>query len=210
MSGILYFPLSDYPMGFHHFAAAEWFVRRNPSWDDGVVFLVAQGAPHLPMCEAAIAAFNDPAQSYLARRAVSAGDTLRLRPSVVVGSLPPGAIQWESEAEAVVGEVPPAWLAPFLTLTSPMIRRAAEAGDALAGMMPGIAVREGIGSGGLSEALASAQSALDAEAAAVSALLRRRKSTLAVVEGCVGGVLTAALAGRAGGLGVLSPVAFCV
>ena len=76
----------------------------------------------------------------MARRAVSAGDTLRLRPSVVVGTLPPGAIQWESEAEAVVGEVPPAWLAPFLTLTSPMIRRAAEAGDALAGMMPGIAV----------------------------------------------------------------------
>jgi nicotinamide mononucleotide (NMN) deamidase PncC/nicotinic acid mononucleotide adenylyltransferase len=118
------------------------------------------------------------------------------------------------------------WLAPFLELSSTLIRHAAEAGDPLGGMLPRdaaeIVARQGLYRAGrvgarlvdsagrelgtrstLHLALDRAQAALDAEAGAVFAALDRRHAQglphgLAIVEGCVGGVLTAALAGRAG------------
>ncbi len=120
----------------------------------------------------------------------------------------------------------PSWLAKFLRLSSTLIRHAAEAGDPLGGMLPAGAAdqiaqaghyRSGrIGARLLSPsgaelgtrtewqlAMERAQAALDAEAQRMFDLLTRRHAAqqphgLAIVEGCVGGVLTASLAGRAG------------
>jgi nicotinamide mononucleotide (NMN) deamidase PncC/nicotinic acid mononucleotide adenylyltransferase len=120
----------------------------------------------------------------------------------------------------------PEWLAKFLHLSSTLIRNAAEAGDPLGGMLPAgpaeAIVRNGLYRGGRSGARLMApdgkevgtrtqwqltvdrtQAALDAEAGRVFDLLTQRHAArephgLAIVEGCVGGVLTASLAGRAG------------
>lgn len=120
----------------------------------------------------------------------------------------------------------PEWLGKFLRLSSTLIRHAAEAGDPLGGMLPAGAAeriaREGlyrtgrIGARLLAPdgrelgartqwqlAVEAAQAALDGEAARLFDLLSQRHAArephgLAIVEGCVGGVLTAALAGRAG------------
>jgi PncC family amidohydrolase len=120
----------------------------------------------------------------------------------------------------------PDWLAKFLHLSSTLIRHAAEAGDPLGGMLPGGAaehvVRAGFYRGGRvgarlvapdgkelgtrtqwQLAVERAQAGLDAEAQRVFDLLTRRHAAqqphgLTIVEGCVGGVLTESLAGRAG------------
>jgi PncC family amidohydrolase len=120
----------------------------------------------------------------------------------------------------------PDWLARFLTLSSTLIRRAAESGDPLGGMLPSPAAaliaerdlyREGrvaarlVDPQGrpagvrteLQQCIAQAEAALAEEAGRCYDLLvsrhaAKRPHGLAIVEGCVGGVLTAALAGRSG------------
>ena len=124
-----------------------------------------------------------------------------------------------------LGDVPP-WIAPFLQISSTLIRHAAQAGDPLGGMMP-LPAAELIVSRGLYRTEAPVaklvtlsgvslgertalqitveglQSRLEQEAAAVANLLVDRRSRglphgLAIGEGCVGGTLTQCLAGRAG------------
>ena len=120
----------------------------------------------------------------------------------------------------------PAWLAPFLQLSSTLVRHAAQSGDPLAGMLPRpaaeyLAGRELYRRGrrvaqlvtqtgatlgersALQLTLEGLQLQLDQEAAAVDALLVARRAQgkphgLAIGEGTVGGVLTQSLAGRSG------------
>ncbi len=120
----------------------------------------------------------------------------------------------------------PAWLAPFLQLSSTLIRHAVQAGDPLGGMLPQPAVEIVAGRGlyrkgrhvarlvtptgatlgersALQLTLEGLQLQLDQEAAAVTALLAERHAQgkphgLAIGEGTVGGVLTQSLAGRSG------------
>jgi nicotinamide mononucleotide (NMN) deamidase PncC len=120
----------------------------------------------------------------------------------------------------------PEWLGKFLHLSSTLIRNAAEAGDPLGGMLPtagaDLILRSELYRAGRVGArlfspegkeigtrtqwqltVEQTQAALDAEAQQVFDLLTRRHAArephgLAIVEGCVGGVLTASLAGRAG------------
>jgi nicotinamide mononucleotide (NMN) deamidase PncC len=124
-----------------------------------------------------------------------------------------------------LGDVP-AWLAPFLQISSTLIRHAAQASDPLGGMMPmpasdlilrsnlyrreppvaKLVTMSGVTLGermALQLTVDGLQGQLDQEAAAVAALLvdRRTRSLphgIAIGEGSVGGVLTQSLAGRAG------------
>jgi len=120
----------------------------------------------------------------------------------------------------------PAWLAPFLQLSSTLVRHAVQAGDPLGGMLP-LPALEYLTSHGLYRkgrrvaqlitptgvtlgersalqlTLEGLQLQLDQEAAAVTALLVGRRAQgkphgLAIGEGTVGGVLTQSLAGRSG------------
>ena len=93
LASTLLFPISGNPIGFNHFAAAEWLLRRGAGLS-GVCFLLSNGlhpdptkrdallgrAERLGLCELAIAAAADPARSFLARQAELAGERLRLQP----------------------------------------------------------------------------------------------------------------------------------
>ena len=120
----------------------------------------------------------------------------------------------------------PHWLAPFLELSSTLIRNAAEAGDPLAGMLPAPAVAA-LEAGGyyrpgrpearvvdlagtlleertvLEMEIGALERALRHEAAELAGRLEARRAagrphSLAVVETTTGGLITAALAGRSG------------
>ena len=93
----LFLPVTGNPIGFNHFALAEWLLRRNPAWER-VVFLVANGRhpdPTKPdaevspnerfaIAQAAVAAIADPERCFLARQAQLAGETLVLTPERVL------------------------------------------------------------------------------------------------------------------------------
>jgi nicotinamide-nucleotide amidase len=124
-----------------------------------------------------------------------------------------------------LGDVP-GWLAPFLQLSSTLIRHAAQSGDPLGGMLPlpaaeyiaahdlykrGMPVAKLVTPSGLTLGEHTAlqisverfQAQLDAEALAVTKLLVERRERglphgIAIGEGSVGGVLTQSLACRAG------------
>jgi nicotinamide-nucleotide amidase len=90
------FPISGNPIGFNHFAAVEWLLRRVDGLSR-VCFVLSNGrhpdptkrdaavAPRerLRLCELAIAAVADPAVSFLARQAQLAGDPLHLSPDAM-------------------------------------------------------------------------------------------------------------------------------
>ena len=105
----------------------------------------------------------------------------------------------------------PIWLAPFLELSSTLIRNAAGAGDPLGGMLPhpaaGEIVAQGLyrqeGAAALGGELDRLRGDLEATAREIAALLTAardagRPHTLSIVENTAGGLLTAALAGIAG------------
>jgi len=99
LESTLYFPLSGNPVGFNHFAAAEWLLRRNPAYER-VAFLLSNGrhpdptkpdaevdaATRLEILQAAIEAVADPERSLLARRAELAGQRLRVGPGTLLVS----------------------------------------------------------------------------------------------------------------------------
>ncbi len=90
LESTLFFPVSGNPIGFNHFAAAEWLLRENPAWER-VVFVLSNGIhpdPTKPDAEAgrelrleiltrAIAELADVERSQLARSAQREGETLR-------------------------------------------------------------------------------------------------------------------------------------
>ena len=87
----LFFPVSGNPVGFNHFAAAEWLLRQNPGWNR-VVFVLSNGRhpdPTKPDAEAApeerlellrraIADVAEQDRSHLARLAARAGESLHI------------------------------------------------------------------------------------------------------------------------------------
>ncbi|MDH4246819.1 MAG: CinA family protein [Deltaproteobacteria bacterium] len=91
--GTLFFPISGNPIGFNHFALAEWLLRENPTLRR-VVWILSNGRhpdptkppiafpaeERLALCRTALETVADPAHSLLARRAAQAGETLRLTP----------------------------------------------------------------------------------------------------------------------------------
>ncbi|HKI97410.1 MAG TPA: CinA family protein [bacterium] len=93
LESTLLFPISGNPIGFNHFAAAEWLLRRD-SRLSRVCFVLSNGrhpdptkrdavvpAPErLRLCELACEAVADPARSFLAKQAHLAGERLRLTP----------------------------------------------------------------------------------------------------------------------------------
>jgi nicotinamide mononucleotide (NMN) deamidase PncC/nicotinic acid mononucleotide adenylyltransferase len=93
----LFLPVTGNPIGFNHFALAEWLLRRNPAWQR-VVFVVANGrhpdptkpdaevspAERFAIAQAAVAAIADPERCFLARQAALAGETLVLTPERVL------------------------------------------------------------------------------------------------------------------------------
>ncbi|HUJ75411.1 MAG TPA: CinA family protein [bacterium] len=318
----LFFPVSGNPIGFNHFATAEWMLRSNPEWRHVVLVLSNGRHPdptkadaevdantRLAIVQAAVAHIQDPEQSFMARQAALAGDRLRLTPERLVvdtqefaykapvrtaqlinalkekyrdeeeatgrplrfhwcvgtdlvrrmadpaifsdadlrvlsgfcnfaimereSDPAPNAVRMVKERRGVtlvhhtfpLADVP-AWLAPFLLISSTLMRHAAQAGDPLGAMLPRpaaeiIASRELYRVGrpvanlvapsgavlgnrtALQLVWEGLQSQLDAEATGLTTLLAERHAQdlphgLAVGEGCVGGVLTAALARRAG------------
>jgi nicotinamide-nucleotide amidase len=106
LASTLLFPLSGNPIGFNHFAAAEWLLRRAAGCER-VLFVLSNGhhpdptkadaavpaQERLHLCELACEAVADPARSFLARQAELAGETLRLasaqpQPSTVEFAIP--------------------------------------------------------------------------------------------------------------------------
>lgn len=99
LASTLWFPLSGNPIGFNHFAAAEWLLRRAPQLAR-VCFVLSNGHHPDPtkrdaivpaeeraaLCAEAIAAVGDPARSFLARQAELAGETLRVGPRTLAVS----------------------------------------------------------------------------------------------------------------------------
>lgn len=86
----LYYPVSGNPIGFNHFAAAEWMLQSEPGLKR-VVFILSNGhhpdptkpdpevaAPHrLEILQQSIAEISDPVASFLARRAKAARQPMR-------------------------------------------------------------------------------------------------------------------------------------
>jgi nicotinic acid mononucleotide adenylyltransferase len=286
----LFLPVSGNPIGFNHFALAEWLLRRSPRYER-VVFVLSNGRHPDPtkadadvsagdryaLAQAAIAAIANPTLSFLARQAELAGEKLAIHPeclfldgreftvkspvrtyqlvqmlreSGVTLTAPDEPLHWAVGADLVrrmadpaifsdadvqflaqrldyaildregdparaavellrqrrgvmlnfkvfdLGDVP-AWLAPFLQLSSTLIRHCAQAGDPLGGMLP-LPAAEYIASHGLYKkgqsvarlmtsaglvigehtalqlALEGLQSQLDTEASAVANLLWQR------------------------------------
>lgn len=91
LASTLLFPLSGNPIGFNHFALAEWLLRSQPGLER-VCFVLSNGyhpdptkrdatvpaQERLRLCELACDTVTDPARSYLARQAELAGERLRL------------------------------------------------------------------------------------------------------------------------------------
>ena len=92
----LYFPVTGNPLGFNHFALAEWLLRRNPALGR-VVWIISNGhhpdptkadagldgSSRLGLAELALGALADPAASYLAARAGQHGEKLALSAAVL-------------------------------------------------------------------------------------------------------------------------------
>lgn len=315
----LFLPVSGNPIGFNHFALAEWLLRRGTAWER-VVFVLSNGRHPDPtkadadvramdrfrLAQTAIFAIADPSQCFLARQAEQAGERLALSPERVLLDAreftvktavrtvqlvrmlqetgvttagPDEPLHWAVGADLVrrmadpaifadpdvqflsqhlhyaildregdparaavellrqkrgvmlnfkvfdLGDVP-VWLAPFLQLSSTLIRHAAQVGDPLGGMLPqpaaeyitahdlytrGVPVARLVTPAGvtlgehtaLQVSIEGLQAQLDAEALAVTKLLVERREQglphgIAIGEGTVGGVLTQSLACRAG------------
>jgi PncC family amidohydrolase len=93
LKATLYLPVSGDPLGFNHVMAAEWALRNAPDLER-VVFILSNGhhpdptkrGAHAPadqrlrIVETTVAEAADPSRSFLARRAVRAGDALRATP----------------------------------------------------------------------------------------------------------------------------------
>ena len=87
----LFFPVSANPVGFNHFAAAEWLLRGNPAWRN-VVFIPSNGhhpdptkadaelpqQARLELLRSAIAEVAMEDRSHLARLAAQTGEALRI------------------------------------------------------------------------------------------------------------------------------------
>ena len=92
----LFLPVSGNPIGFNHFAVAEWLLRRNPAWER-VVFILSNGRHPDPtkadadlsagdryaIAQSAVAAIADPGKCFLAHQAQLAGEKLILHPGNV-------------------------------------------------------------------------------------------------------------------------------
>ncbi len=92
----LFFPVSGNPIGFNHFAAAEWLLHGRPAWKR-IVFVLSNGIhpdPTKPDAEAgreqrlellttAIAELGDPERSHLAAAAQREGETLHATPETL-------------------------------------------------------------------------------------------------------------------------------
>ncbi|MBI4081468.1 MAG: hypothetical protein HY423_02550, partial [Candidatus Lambdaproteobacteria bacterium] len=99
LASTLFLPLTGNPAGFHHFASAEWMLRRDPALRRVVLILsngrhpdptkpgiAVDAETRLAVLRAALAAVADPARSALARRAEVAGEVLRVSPETVLVS----------------------------------------------------------------------------------------------------------------------------
>ncbi len=305
-SKTLFFPISGNPIGFNHFAAAEWILRARSSLER-VLFVLSSGRhpdpkksdanvgpqARLHLCEVAISVIGDPEQSYFAQCAERSRETpgenspqpLHLTPSRLgISTVEFGfghaarsaevipllqvddsqPLHWFAGSDLIarmadpeifgtddlaflaehlhyhvferkgaplspalaalekkrgvrlncdrypLSEIP-AWLLPFLELSSTLIRNAAAAGDPLGGMLPHPAAEEIVvnglyrqeGAAPLREEIIRLREELEATAVEAAALLTAarnagRPHTLSIVENTAGGLLTAALAGIAG------------
>ena len=93
IANTLFFPLSGDPIGFNHFGAAEWLLRKVPELEH-VTFLLSNGHHPDPnksdsrasrehrhrLCELAAGAVSNSEESLLARRAKAAKTALTLAP----------------------------------------------------------------------------------------------------------------------------------
>lgn len=316
IANTIFFPFSGDPIGFNHFAAAEWLLRKVPELEH-VTFLLSNGHHPDPtknnsragqghrqrLCELSAAAVAHPEDSLLARRAKAAGTALTLSPDRISistaefefdrpvrsaemipllkerGRGGAGRLHWFAGSDLLArmcdpgifsdedlyilsrscryhvleregNPVDPAldqlrlrrntvlsleahplntlpqWLWPFLSLSSTLIRAAAEAGDPITGMLPRPAAgyihdeglyreapavetrvdEEGARLGGVSalqREVARLEEALAWEAKTLAVELTAlgesgEPHSLALVETTTGGEMTAALARRGG------------